>query len=156
MRAMFGALRKVVPQRKPQAYVPRPADLALEAALREHLSFFFSDCGARIVQSQPGTVVIECGSFRLRTIRERDFLIFFIAPTAHPHAWENADIAIAAATGEAPLDVRTSLTNLAEALELRVASLQSGFSTENLPRAEEVIAKLRDAQIAISRSSFSG
>jgi len=155
MRVVFGALRRVVPQRKPQGDMPRPPDLALEAVLRKHLPFLFDDWDARIVQSQPGTVVIECGSFRLRTIREEDFLIFFIAPTGHPHGWENADISIAAATGEAPLDVRTSLTNLAEALEPRVASLQNAFSSENLTRTEEVIAELRDAAVERSRSSFS-
>lgn len=143
MVAVMGALRRVVPQHEPQGYVPHPPDVTLDAALREHLPFLFSDWGARTVQSQRGTVVIECGSFLLKTMREREFFVFFIAPTAHPHGWENADIAIAAATGEAPLDVRASLTNLAEALEPRVAALQSAFSSEHISRTEEVITQLR-------------
>jgi len=154
MRGILGALRRVVPQRRPQVDVPRSPDLPIEAALRGHLPFLFSDWGARIVQSQPGEVVIECGSFRLRTISERDFLIFFIAPTAHTGGWENADIAIAAATGGEPLDVRTSLTNLADALEPRVASLQSAFSSQNLARTEQVLARMRDAAEERFRSSF--
>lgn len=155
IRAALGALCRVVPQRKPHVDVPHPPDLALETALREHLPFLFGDWEARILQSQSGTVVIECGSFVLKAIRERDFLVFFVAPTTKPHSWENADIAIAAATGEPPLDIRTSLTYLAEALKPRVAALQSAFSSEHISRTEEVIATLRRAADERSRSSFS-
>jgi hypothetical protein len=144
-----------VPQRKPQGYMPNPPDLTLESALREHLSFLFSDWGAQIVQNETGAVVIESGGFCLKTIREREFFIFFIAPTAHPHGWENADIAIAAATGGAPLDVRTSLTNLAAALEPRVAVLQSAFAPEHISATERVMTRLREAAVERSRSRLS-
>lgn len=135
--------------------MPNPPDLTLEAALREHLSFLFSDWGAQIVQNETGAVVIESGGFCLKTIREREFFIFFIAPTAHPHGWENADIAIAAATGGAPLDVRTSLTNLAAALEPRVAVLQSAFAPEHISATERVMTRLREAAVERSRSRLS-
>jgi len=135
--------------------MPNPPDLTLEAALREHLSFLFSDWGAQIVKNETGAVVIESGGFCLKTIREREFFIFFIAPTAHPHGWENADIAIAAATGEAPLDVRTSLTNLAAALEPRVAVLQSAFAPEHISATERVMTRLREAAVERSRSRLS-
>ena len=146
-------LRRVMPIRKPLVDLARPPDLQLENVLREHLSFLFSDWSARIVQSQLGTVVIECGNFRLEAIRDWEVLVFLTGPTAHPHFWENADIAIAAVTSEAPLDVRTSLTNLAAALKPRVTALQSAFSGEHIFQTEKIIDMLRDAAIERDRSS---
>ncbi len=153
VQAILLGLRRVMPQRKPPRNVPHPPDLELETLLREHLPFLLNDRGSRIVQSQTGTVIIECGSFRLKAIRDREALVFFIGPTASPHFWDNADIAIAAATGEAPLDVRTSLTQLAVALEPRWAALQRAFSSEHISQTEKVIAMLRDAAIERDRGS---
>ena len=156
MQIILLGLRRVMPKRKPRADVARAPDLQLETVLREHLTFLFSDWSARIDESQLGTVVIECGSFRLKAIRDwGESLVFFMGPTAHPHFWDNADIAIAAATGEAPLDVRSSLTNLAAALEPRVAALQSAFSGEHISQTEKAIDVLREAAIERDRSARS-
>jgi hypothetical protein len=52
VRTGFELLRRVVPQRKPQAEVAHPPDLPLGTELREQLPFLFSNWGAQIVKSR--------------------------------------------------------------------------------------------------------
>ncbi|MBT9333392.1 hypothetical protein [Paracidobacterium acidisoli] len=101
-------------------------DRELENELTRYLGFMFRNWAARIVHSEIGTVEVECGRVRLKTMREREFLVFTIAPRDTEN-WNNPDITLAAVTGESETAImgdRTSLLSLAGVLEPRMARLQ--------------------------------
>jgi hypothetical protein len=146
MRSFFGILRKLLPAPK-RRHSPRGPDRELENKLTQDLRFMFRDWAARIVHSEIGTVEVECGQVRLRAMREREFLVFSIAPR-DTEDWNNPDIVLAGVTGEkdtAIMSDRTSLLSLARALEPRMAQLQSAFSNANLPATQRAIDIVRQA-----------
>lgn len=148
MRSLLGILRKLLPARK-KRHFPRGPDHEIENELTQYLGFMFRNWAARIVHSEIGTVEVECGRVRLKVMRERDFLVFSIAPRDTEN-WNDPDITLAAVTGEsetAIMNDRTSLISLAHALEPRMARLQIAFSDANLASTERAIDRVRQAAV---------
>ncbi len=154
MQGFFGILRKLLPAYK-RRRSDRGPDRELENELTKYLGFMFRDWAARIVHSEIGTVEVECGQVRLKAMREREFLVFSIAPR-YTEDWNNPDIVLAGVTGEkdtAIMTDRTSLLSLARALEPRMARLQNAFSDANLPATERAIDRVRQAAVERFRTA---
>lgn len=141
------SLRKALPTHK-RRHIPLGPDQDLEKELAQYLDFMFLDWGARIVSSEIGLwVEVECGNIRLRAMRERDFLVFFMSPR-DIEDWNCPDVIISAVTGENHTSImtdRTSLPCLARALEPRMAKLQNALSNLNLSTTQHAIGTVRQA-----------
>lgn len=147
MRFVLGLVRKLIPMKPKRLRVARGPDGQLENELTQNLEFMFRDWAARIVHSELGTVIVECGNVRLKGDRERDFLVFSISPR-DTEDWNNPDIVLAAVTGEPDTVImsdRTSVVSLARALEPRMARLQTAFSEPNLIATQHAIDRVRQA-----------
>jgi len=154
MRFFFGLLRKLLPAPK-RRHSPRGPDHELENELKHKLEFMFRDWAARIVRSELGTVVVECGNVLLKAMREEDFLVFSISPRDIEY-WNDPDITLAAVTGESDTAImsdRTSVVSLALALEPRMARLQSAFSDPNLATTQRAIDHVWQAAVERSRTN---